>query len=189
MLAWRLYPSWEDAMRRLGYSVSPHIIDSADHGVPQHRVRLYLVMTRSKNPMKLKLPRREHQPVSKIIEWDAHRWSPINKPGRSRRTLDRIEAGRRAFGATFVAPFYSSGSGLTGRSIDRPIGTFSTIDRWSLIRNSEMRMLQPSEIRSGMGLPDSYILPSTRREAIHLLGNGVTPIVATDILNAIQKAA
>ena len=26
-LNWTLYPAWEDAMRRLGYSVAPHLID------------------------------------------------------------------------------------------------------------------------------------------------------------------
>ena len=175
-------------MKRLGYAVSPHIIDSADHGVAQHRVRLFLVLTRSKHPIQLVLPRRPHKPVRDIIEWDAHRWNPIKRPGRSKRTLARIESGRKAFGSTFVAPFYSSGSGLTGRSIDRPIGTISTVDRWALIRGDEMRMLQPSEIRAGMGLPQHYVLPNNRREAIHLLGNGVTPIVATDILNALRRA-
>ncbi|WP_353862067.1 DNA cytosine methyltransferase, partial [Salmonella enterica] len=34
---WTLYPAWEHAMRSLGYSVSPHLVDAADHGVPQHR--------------------------------------------------------------------------------------------------------------------------------------------------------
>lgn len=188
-LDWSLYPSWADALGRLGYSLAPHIIDSADHGVPQHRLRMFLVISRSKNPLVLNLPKRPHRPVSEIIEWDAHRWNPINKPGRSIKTLKRVEAGRKQFGDCFVAPFYSSGSGLTGRSIDRPIGTFSTVDRWAIIRGDQMRMFQPSEVRAGMGLPGTYVLPKTRREAIHLLGNGVTPVVATDILNELRRAA
>lgn len=188
-LDWALYPSWADALNRLGYSLAPHIIDSADHGVPQHRVRMFLVISKSKNPLFLSFPKLPHCPVSEIIEWDSHQWNPIEKPGRSIKTLNRIESGRKQFGECFVAPFYSSGSGLTGRSIERPIGTFSTVDRWAIIRGNEMRMFQPSEVRAGMGLPDSYKLPKTRREAIHLLGNGVTPKVATDILNELKKAA
>lgn len=188
-MEWTLYPCWEDAMRRLGYSVSPFIIDAADHGVPQHRVRMFLVLTRSKNPIKLNLPKRPHRPVAEIIEWDAYRWSRIDKPGRSDRTIKRIRAGRDRFGHTFLAPYYSNGSGLTGRSIDRPVGTFSTVDRWAIIRGDEMRMFQPSEVRAGMGFPKSYVLPATRREAIHLLGNAVCPVVAEDLLNAIKEAA
>jgi DNA (cytosine-5)-methyltransferase 1 len=188
-LGWALYPSWADALSRLGYSLAPHIVDSADHGVPQHRVRMFLVISKSKNPLFLNLHKRQHRPVAEIIEWDTHRWNPIHKPGRSVKTLKRIESGRKKFGDCFVAPFYSSGSGLTGRSIERPIGTFSTVDRWAIIRGNEMRMFQPSEVRAGMGFPRTYLLPKNRREAIHLLGNGVTPVVATDILNELKMAA
>lgn len=186
---WTLYPSWADALSRLGYSLSPHLIDSADHGVPQHRVRMFLVLSKSKKPLVLNLPKREHRPVAEIIEWDQHKWSKIHKPGRSENTIRRIDAGRKQFGECFVAPFYSNGSGLTGRSIHRPIGTFSTVDRWAIIRGDEMRMFQPSEVRAGMGFPKSYILPKKKRDAVHLLGNAVTPAVATDILNELKRAA
>ena len=188
-LKWSLYPSWADAIGRLGYSLAPHIIDAADHGVPQHRTRMFLVLTRSKHPIKLTLPRRAHKPIGSVIEWDAHRWNPINKPGRSERTLARIEAGRREFGDRFVAPYYSNGSGLKGRSIERPIGTITTVDRWALIDEDRMRMLQPSELRAAMGFRKDYVLPETRREAIHLLGNAVCPRVATDLIQAIRLAA
>lgn len=188
-LDWTLFPSWSDALRGLGYSLAPHIIDAADHGVPQHRVRMFLVLSRSKNPLWLKLPKRQHRPVAEIIEWDKYAWSPIDKPGRSQKTLARIAAGRQEFGDCFVAPYYSNGSGLTGRSINRPIGTFSTVDRWAIIRGDEMRMFQPSEVRAGMGFRPNYILPNTRREAIHLMGNAVCPVVATDILESLKEAA
>lgn len=45
---WILYPAWADAMQRLGYALAPHIVDCADLGVPQHRVRLFMVCSRSK---------------------------------------------------------------------------------------------------------------------------------------------
>jgi len=93
-LAWALYPSWRDALNRLGYAVSPHVIDAADHGVPQHRERVFIVCTRSSAPIRLRLPKCDHVAVDKCIEWDAHAWTPINKPGRSPATLARIAAGR-----------------------------------------------------------------------------------------------
>ena len=188
-LKWTLYPAWEDALKRLGYSVTPHIIDAANHGVPQHRVRMFLILSRSKAPLKLDLPTRAHRPVANIIDWEGHRWNKINKPGRSLKTLARIAAGRKEFGDCFVAPYYSSGSGLTGRSIDRPIGTFSTVDRWAIIKGDQMRMFQPPEVRAGMGFPETYLLPTNRRDAIFLLGNAVAPVGATDILCALKQAA
>lgn len=188
-LNWGLYPCWEDAMRRLGYSVSPHIIDAADHGVPQHRTRAFIVCTRSKHPIKLKLAPQPHQPVAKIIEWGRHKWNPVNRPGRSPKTLARIAAGRAEHGKRFVAPYYSSGSGLKGRSIDRPIGTITTIDRWAVVDGDRMRMLQPTEICAAMGFPRTYIYPKNRREAIHMFGNAVCPPAVKDILTELKRVA
>lgn len=187
---WALYPSWLDAMRRLGYAVAPHIIDAADHGVPQNRERLFLVCTRSERPLMLNLPKREHVAIGSVIEWDNHNWTPINKPGRSAATLRRIEAGRARFGSRFVAPFYGSGSGLTGRSIDRPIGTLTTRDRWAIIDGDRMRMLQAhTEGVVAMGFPKGYKLPARASEAMHLIGNAVCPPVVEDLIHAIKLAA
>ena len=186
---WALFPAWSLAMRALGYAVAPHVVDAADHGVPQHRRRLFLVCTRSVMPLFLDLPRREHRPAASVIDFKAGRWSAINKPGRSAFTLRRIEAGRRAHGARFVAPYYGSGSGETGRSLNRPLGTITTRDRWSVIDGDLMRMLTAQECRAAMGFPADYRLPAQHREAVHLLGNAVCPPVAADLIRAIREAA
>lgn len=188
-LEWILYPVWAMAMRALGYQLSPHVLDAADHGVPQHRRRLFLIASRSAAPFRLALPSRRPRPVGRFIDWDYYRWTPIEKPGRSRATLARVADGRRRFGQRFVMPYYGSGSGKTGRSITRPIGTITTRDRWAVVDGSRMRMLQPHEYRRLMGFPSSYHLPPTRKEAIHLLGNAVCPPVGRDIVSALMKAA
>ena len=188
-MTWQLYPAWQSAMESLGYTLSPHIIDAADHGVPQNRERLFIIATKSLAPLKLKLPKRPHQPVNNVIQWDAFRWSAVNKKGRSPKTLARVTRGRAAFGERFVMPYYGSGSGLTGRSLDRPLGTVTTRDRWAVVNGSMMRMLQPPEYRDIMVFPKDYVLPQKRTLAIHLLGNAVCPQVAADVVQAIQKAA
>lgn len=195
---WVLYPAWLDAMSFLGYTASPHLLDAADHGVPQHRERLILVFTRSKAPLKLTLPKRSHVPVSSIIDWDGHRWSPIHKARRSPATLARIKAASDAgFGRRFVAPYYSNGSGKTGRSIERPLGVVTTRDRWAIIdldrcapgadQAGAMRMFQPPEYRLAMGFPANYHLPPTRREAIELLGNAIPPPMARDVIQEVIR--
>lgn len=188
-LDWTLYPAWLEAMRRLGYNVAPHVVDAADHGVPQHRVRLFLVCSRSAKPLELALPKRPHVPVDQVIEWDAHRWRPIDRPGRSAATLRRCAAGRAAFGRRFVAPFYGSGSGLGGRSIHRPLGTITTVARWMVVDGDRMRMLQVSEARAAMGLRADFLLPPVQHQAMKMLGNAVCPPVACDLLLAIRAAA
>ncbi|MFP3187058.1 MAG: DNA cytosine methyltransferase [Paraburkholderia sp.] len=188
-LQWKLYPAWRLAIEALGYQIAPHIVDAADHGVPQHRERLYLVLTKSARPLMLQLPQREHVSAASIIDFDAPNWSPIEKPGRSAATLRRIANGRRAHGDRFVMPYYGSGSGTTGRSLARPLGTITTLDRWAVVDGDRMRMLSANECRAAMGFPSDYKLPAQHRTAVHLLGNAVCPPVARDIIQAIQEAA
>ena len=187
--AWILYPAWCAAMHALGYALAPMVLDAADSGVPQHRRRLFVVATRSKHPIVLDLPRREHVPAAACIDFAAGSWSPIHRKGRSPRTLSRIEAGRRAFGSRFLAPFYGSGSGTTGRSLDRPIGTLTTRARWALIDGDRMRMVRAVEGRALMGFPADYMLPANEAQAWHLIGNAVAPVQACDVIDALRMAA
>lgn len=186
---WDLYPAWCTAMSALGYALAPMLLDAADHGVPQHRRRLFIVATRSQHPIDLKLPKRNHIPASSVIDLNAGRWSQIDRPGRSTRTLARIESGRRRYGESFVAPFYGSGSGETGRSLERPIGTLTTRARWAAISGDKMRMVRAVEGRELMGFPASYMLPANEALAWHLIGNSVSPPVACDLIAAIKVAA
>lgn len=184
---WLLWSAWCAAMTAMGYAIAPQVIDAADHGVPQNRRRLFVVCTRSKHPIELRMPKREATPAAKIIDFNSGKWSPINKPGRSRNTLTRIEAGRRRHGDRFVAPYYGSGSGETGRSLDRPLGTVTTRARWAVIDGDRMRMLTTDESRAAMGFPAGYRLPDCHAEAVHLLGNAVCPPVAADIITALKE--
>lgn len=186
---WTLYPAWCAAMHALGYALAPMVLDAADHGVPQHRRRLFVVATRSKHPVELRLPRREHVAAASVIDFNAGRWSPIERPGRSPRTLARVAAGRRAHGDRFLAPYYGSGSGETGRSLDRPIGTLTTKARWAVIDGDRMRMVMASEGRALQGFPTGYQLPENEATAWTLIGNAVAPVVAADVINALRAAA
>lgn len=188
-LQWTLYPAWELAMQALGYAITPYVLDAADHGVPQNRIRLFLACSQSKAPLMLSLPKREHKPVSEIIRFDQGNWSPVAKKGRSPVRLAQWQRGRAQHGDQFVMPYYGSGSGLTGRSLARPLGTVTTRDRWAVVDGDRMRMLTADECRAAMGFPDGYKLPTQHKLAVHLLGNAVVPVVARDLILAIQEAA
>lgn len=188
-LKWSLFPAWCSALSALGYAVSPHLIDFADLGVPQHRERTLIVLSRSKHPIEIQLPRRAHVPASSIIDFSAGRWSPIERPGRAAATLQRIANGRRQHGDRFLTPYYASGSGLTGRSLDRPIGTITTIARWAVIDGDRMRMVMVDEARKAMTIPDSYAMPENGRDAMFLMGNAVPPEGARQFIEALRKVA
>lgn len=186
---WSLYPAWRMAMEALGYCLAPHVVDAADHGVPQNRQRVFIIGSRSRSPLMLMLPPGPHVPVENIIQFGAGSWSAIHKPGRSNATLARIERGRKDLKTErFVIPFYGSGSGLTGRSIQRPIGTITTRDRWAVVDGDRMRMLTADECRAAMGFPEDYVIPGEHKLAVHMLGNAVCPPVARDIIEALKAA-
>ncbi len=184
---WTLFPAWCSAMHALGYALSPQIIDAADHGVPQHRRRLFIVGTRSKHPVELQLPKRKHVAASSVIDFGAGSWSQIDRPGRAAATLARIAAGRRQHGRRFLTAYYGSETG--GRSLARPLGTVTTRDRYAVVDGDQMRMLTADEYRRAMGFPEGYALPERHREAVHMLGNAVVPQVACDVICALREAA
>lgn len=184
---WALFRPWSLALEALGYSLLPIVVDAADHGVPQHRRRLFIVGTRSRSPLSLRLPSRDHRPAAQIVDWSAGAWSAVERPGRAVATLARISRGRRDHGGRFLIAFYGNETG--GRSLQRPVGTLTTRDRWAIVDSDRMRMLAPDEVRAGMGFPAGYQLPANRRLAVHLLGNAVCPPVARDIIAAVRECA
>lgn len=185
-LNWALYPAWTSALETLGYHLTTQVIDAADAGVPQHRKRVFIVGHQG-GAVHIKQPNMGHVPARTFIDWESGSWSDVHKPRRAAATIARWEAGRASQGERFVMPYYGSGSGKTGRSLDLPIGTVTTRDRWALVDGDRMRMLTPAEYRSAMGFPSSYVLPKVRKTAIHLLGNAVCPPVAAHICEQIAS--
>lgn len=185
---WALYPAWREALRLLGYAVAEHIIDAADHGVPQHRRRLFLVLSRSQAPLVLRLPRREHVGAGNFLNFEAGTWAPVHQPGRAAATLARYEMGRRVHGDRFLLPYYGTARG--GRSLSKPIGTITTsANHHAVIDGARMRMLLASEVCAAMGFPKGYKIPERRTLACHMLGNAVCPPVATALIQAVREAA
>lgn len=184
--AWTLWPAWCAAMNALGYALAPHVVDAADFGVPQNRIRVIIVATLSRAPLQLKTPKLAHVPASTFLDWSAGQWSDVYKPGRAAATLERVAAGRAAHGDRFLISYY--GNTKTGRSQNRPIGTITTKARWGLVDGDRMRMLGRSETIAAMGFPADYQLPKDVTLATHLLGNAVPPPMARWFIEQVQSA-
>lgn len=181
---WSLYTVWCSALHQLGYALEMQIIDAADHGAAQNRKRLFIIGTRTQYPIQLDLPQRPHVPARDVIDFDAGHWSRVDKPGRSAGQIKRWRAGRARHGERFLTAYY--GRSTAGRSLDRPIGTLTTKDRYAVIRGNDMRMLSVAEARTFMGFPADYSLPSTHTGAMKMLGNAVVPAVARDVIAGVQ---
>jgi len=186
-LEWPLFPAWKAGMEALGYSISPHVVNCADLGVPQERIRLFIICTKSRHPLTLNLPKMDHVPASSFIDFSAGRWSPIIKPGRAAATIERVANGRAAHGDRFVMSYY--GNTRTGRSMDRPIGTITTRDRWAVVDGDMMRMLTADENLLAMSFPKHTLRPDNHRLTVHMAGNAVPPVAGQRIIQALMEAA
>lgn len=183
---WCLWPAWCQAMTALGYAVAPHIVNAADYGVPQERVRLFVVATRTQAPLMLPVHREPRVPAASFVQWDRGPWRRIDGT-LAARTRRRIDHGRRHFGERFCFSYY--GNTTTARSLDRPIGTITTKDRWAVVDGDRMRMLNVDECRVAMGFRADYELPASSTLGKHMLGNAVCPPVAAAVLSEIRRAA
>ena len=186
---WKLFPSWLDALSRLGYATRVQVCDAALWGVPQHRPRVIVTALRGRREAPAVEPPRgvALAPVGAVIDWSAGVWSPVATKVAATRA--RVERGRSAFGPRFVMPYNGSGSGLTGRSLDRPLGTVTAADRWAVVDGDVMRMLAVGELAAAMGFPSTYKLPPQREHATKMLGNAIVPVLAEAAVRACTEAA
>jgi DNA (cytosine-5)-methyltransferase 1 len=145
---------------------------------------VFIVCTRSKSPLILKLPTRPYVSAATVVN-DFGTWSPVST--KCANTLARVKEGRRKHGKRFLVAYYGNEKG--GRSLSRPIGTITTKDRYALVDGDHMKMITADECRIFMGFRTGYILPPQSTLAKHMLGNAVCPPVACDIINAIKAAA
>lgn len=183
-LKWKLYPNWKSCLQSLGYSVSENIINSATIGVPQNRRRLFLLCTKSKNPLYIKLQPKDKHPIRSIIDWNEH-GKHYSQFFKSEKWKERFFNTKLKHGDTAILSYY--GNETHGRSIDEPIGTITTNAKFAIVHGDHIRFLTTTETKKAMGFPDNYQLTGIKTTDQTLLGNAVCPPVAKSILQYIQK--
>jgi DNA (cytosine-5)-methyltransferase 1 len=180
--SWRLYQIWLEALRAYGYSLTENLLDAADFGVAQSRLRLFVVGSLGA-PISIAKPRRKRRCAGDVLRFDAGDWKPIKSKTAGVRS--RVKAGRKNFGDRFLTQHVTN---HPGRSLDRPIGTITTKQHWAIVKGSKIRMVQPAELRELMGFPRSYLLPAGAVASTNLLGNAVCPPVAKSIVRQLMLA-
>jgi DNA (cytosine-5)-methyltransferase 1 len=86
----------------------------------------------------------------------------------------------------FLVAYY--GSVESGRSIDRPIGTLTTVDRYAVVRGDVARMLSVDEMVRLSSFPADYVLTGTKRDRVKQLGNSVPPLLAAHVIGSVARA-
>ena len=194
MRPWSRYGELKSRLGELGYRLNELTLDASDFGVAQRRRRLFLVGDRERTPV-LSLPKRRgrRRSVRSVLDpTGTWKTSPLFTARRAKATLERARRGFEALGgkASFLLVYYGTDGCGGWQSLDRPLRTITTVDRFALVEHDgatwRMRMLQVPELKRAMGFGDDFILPvGTRRDRIRLLGNGVCPPVMETVLQSL----
>jgi DNA (cytosine-5)-methyltransferase 1 len=114
---------------------------------------------------------------------------------RAKATLDRVHKAIDILGANrdFLTVYYGSDKAGGYQTLDRPLRTISTLDRFGLVQwvdgSPTLRMLQVPELKRAMGLPENFQLrQGTRRDRVRLIGNGVCPPVMQAVVKAVLSS-
>lgn len=183
---WRLYPTWLQALRTLGYHLTELVVNAAQHGVPQRRRRLFVVGLRHQRGVELTKSGAAETPFADCVDWMAAGWRPITAatPGSQRR----IAAAQARLGRRCLVQHVT---GHKGVPLSEPIRTITTKDHWILVDGDGYRPLTLREYARGMSFPDLYRWPAelARNVVTRGLGNAVAPLVGRDVVAAVREAA
>ena len=196
MRRWDGFSELVSELRTLGYRLRMQSLDAAHFGVPQSRKRLFIMADREGTPPTVQGVRLL-KPASSIIDrsknWDV---TPLYKAGRAKATIERAERAIEKLGRgnDFLIVYYGSDRVGGWQSLDRPLRTLTTLDRFGLVqwRNGEptLRMLQVPELKAAMGLsPDFQMMRGTRRDRVKILGNGVAAPVMREVVATLTRSS
>ncbi len=190
MKNWQRYSKFIKKIEDLGYHTLSQTLNAADFGVAQARRRLFILCDRKQKPTAVKLPTRKQKVARDIIDGNGtYSYSPLRTRRRAVATLARADRAIAQVGenSPFLIVYYGSDHAGGWQSLDVPLRTITTLDRFALVKPGEsghvMRMLQPEELKAAMGWPKSFKMQrGTRRDKIKMAGNAVCPPVMMAII-------
>lgn len=194
MKAWDRYDELKAGLVSLGYGVREKVLCSSSFGVPQRRRRLFVTAMRGDTPNEILVPRRRRASALEILD-PVGTWSEsaLYADKRAERTIRYAEAAMEELGGkeSFLVVYYGSDKGGGWQSLDDPLRTVTTLDRFGLIRHNgrewTIRMLQPPELARAMGVPKSHLFPvGTRRDKVKLCGNGICSPVLKEVVTQLR---
>ena len=192
---WNGFDTLLEGLREQRYRIRIDKLDASEFGVPQTRRRLFVICDRERDVPPISRSRKPAPPASSILRLDGvYKSRPLYSERRARATLERAERAMVALGkkVPFLIVYYGSDGSGGWQSLDRPLRTLTTLDRFGLVtwEGSEpmLRMLQVEELKAAMGFPKSFRLRhGSRRDRIRMLGNGVCPPVMKAVVDALTS--
>ena len=199
MKKWERHAELIVTLEKYGYTVSQLLLDAAEFGTPQSRKRLFIICDRKGTHITkedlLTSHKKQPKTARDILDPPAtYKNAPLYTLGRAKATIERAERAIATLGegVPFLIVYYGSDYAGGWQSLDVPLRTITTLDRFGLVtweKNVPMlRMLQPLELLRAMGAGAGHKLPfGTRRDKVKLCGNGVCSPVMEIIFRKIRN--
>jgi DNA (cytosine-5)-methyltransferase 1 len=193
MQNWSKYKHLIEQMEGLGYQSLVQKLNAADFGVPQARRRLFLLFDRKQKPQEIDVPKGKRKTAGDIVNFNGkYSCTALRTERRAKATLARADRAIEQVGdkTPFLIVYYGTDHAGGWQSLDAPLRTITTLDRFALVKPSSsghvMRMLQPEELKAAMGWPKSFkTRQGTRRDRIKMAGNAVCPPVMHAIVRGL----
>ncbi len=189
MKKWNRHNELVQSIEAAGYYVNDLYLNAADFGTPQARKRMFLICDRentkiTRDDLKAIHNRKRKTARQILAKPGTYKSNPLYKTGRAQATIDRAERAIKSLGKgkDFIIVYYGSDYAGGWQTLDAPLRTVTTIDRFGLVtwKNNApyLRMLQPEELLRAMGANRHKLNHGSRREKVKLCGNGVcTPVL------------
>ena len=199
MKKWDRHNELVETIESFGYSVNDLHLNAADFGTPQSRKRMFLVCDRQGAVISEQELLLSHSKTPKTVEFildqkSLYSSTPLYTARRAKPTLERAERAIEALGegVPFLIVYYSSDKAGGWQTLDMPLRTVTTVDRFGLVtwQGGEpfLRMLQPSELIQAMAPRSGHRLNhGSRRDKVKLCGNGVCAPVMESIFRKIMQ--
>lgn len=163
--------------RQLGYRTWVGILDAASFGVPQNRLRAFLLAHRSWDPHP---PEPTHGPFASLL-------GAVKRPVTLAETVGLepgwwYDSGQNS---------RTAGGGLERyrRSCDRPAGTLTTkcVSQWVLRKGGDRRKLTVADALAIQGFRRDLPLQGGVTDRHRLIGNAVPPPLAAAVVGAVTR--
>ncbi|WP_013325610.1 DNA cytosine methyltransferase [Gloeothece verrucosa] len=190
----------KETLEKLGYQYRELILDAADFGVPQCRKRFFLVATNNLIPLELTLPKKlsitwfeatvdliDDLPESTLAAWQWQRL-PFDVVQEFKNEADTAYLIERS-GARNDRPLHLRTANQPAWTIKAGLGSDgkggNRLDPINLYVKGKILRPTPRFLARIMSVPDWYELPTAMSIATTILGNGVCPLVAQQLLTAL----
>lgn len=168
--AWSLYSWWLDGMRALGYREQILILDAADVGAAQRRVRYFAIFTRD-GAVDLTIERPARKTAAAILDTDPGK--PVTRRLYVSNQIEQISE----FDTPHLVTYRRNARAR--RADEHPLATITAGGNHHGVATlttdgPRFRMLTNRECARGQGFPDSYLFTGSVGQVKKQIGNAVS---------------